>query len=212
MEETTRSSRFASAFMNAAVKSGKKVTASMNPELILTSTKDKFILNTPARDLMGVKPGDHVAIVDLMGVDDEGNQIPQNERFYLAVDYLIGKEPQGAKLDKKGGFSYSGVYSAMLMNDPEVRMCSFDDLTANGKVQQFVSGEGKDRKVRFISNSKIKMPVEVALDGDGEAFVDVELDADGNKAAALYAITGFTFVPHTPQVDSSGEEVAETEE
>ena len=190
-------SRFSS-FVGKAVASGSKVSGSAYPQLAVTSTKDKFVLNSKALALMGLSEGSNVVMIDVNR--GEKTTDDHNERWFLTAGWDKGKgNLEGAKIGKNGSFSYAGIYSAMLMDNPEIAEAKPADMV-NAGLGIYRDAEKKEG---FIANRKVYFKVErLAEEGtDGELITEFEV-ASGVKQA-VFALTGYEVAPHTPR---AGEE------
>ena len=198
-------SRFSSNFVGKTVASGSKVGGSAYPQLIVTSTKDKFVLNGKALSLMKLAEGLNVVMIDV----NRGEVTTQdsNARWFLTAGWDKGKGNfEGAKIGKNGSFSYAGIYSAMQMNKPDIAEAKPTDMVAAGL------GIFRDeaKKEGFIATQKVNFKVErlAEEDADGNLITDFEV-APGIKQP-VYCLTELEVVAHTPR--SAEEEEAEIAE
>ena len=187
---------FASRFIGAAVKPGQKAFNSSRPELIASSTKDKFSLNDKAMELMGVKTNDALYFIDLATLN--ANVLPEDkidytrdERFFVAVNYIpVGEtEVAGGKLGKTGVLSYSRVWSAMQIGDSEITSARPEDLIGMGLAVSRGSKKG------CIATQKIAFEVSPLIDEDGNSVHVIE---EGGDAIRLYSLTESRVMAHTP--------------
>jgi hypothetical protein len=184
-------SNFASIFEQGFIPSGKKISGSSRPEIIASSTKDKFVINSRAAALMGLEEGDRVVMSDLSGKPGVESQ---EQRFYITKGFEYGGKPAGAKLGKAFVFSYSGPYGAIMADDVEVKECNTADLVRMGK------GIIKEESGNFVALQKVHM--EVVLVGEASPMKDV-------PPQPIYALTNFEIVEHDPKGISESEEVPE---
>lgn len=192
----SNSTSFSSRFIGAAVKPGMKVFNSSRPELIAASTKDKFNLNDKASELLGVKPGDSLFFIDLATLNasrlpEEKVPFTRDERFFIAVNYIpVGESTvTGGQIGKNGVLSYSRVWSAMMIGDPEITSARPEDLIAMGLAV------GRGTKKGCIATQKISFEVSQLIDEDGNAFHIIE---EGGDAVKLYSLTNSRVMEHTP--------------
>ena len=192
----SNSTSFASRFIGAAVKPGQKVFNSSRPELIASSTKDKFTLNDKAMELMGVKTNDALYFIDLATLN--ANMLPEDkvdytrdERFFVAVNYIpVGEtEVAGGKIGKNGVLSYSRVWSAMQIGDSEITSARPEDLIDMGLAVSRGSKKG------CIATQKIAFEVSPLIEEDGTATHVIE---EGGDAVRLYALIESRVMAHTP--------------
>lgn len=196
-------------FTKGFVESGSKVMQSNRPEVILTSTHNRFVVNDKARDLMGIKTGSKIWLNDMLSLSDDNEQ-----RFFAAVDVAVDGNIKGAVIGKNSGFTYSKVYGAILasignINTKEIK---FEDLERVGLMESRVNEETGNKT--FVATKKIAMEVVKVADDAVVAY-----DESGNEVrAALFMFTNFSEYTHTPQfsnlgneIDEDGEEIAEVE-
>jgi hypothetical protein len=196
-------SRFSSSFVGKAVTSGSKVQGRTFPALTVASTKDKFVLNSKALALMGLSEGSYVVMIDM----NKGNVVTENpnERFYLTAGWDKGKGNfEGAKIGKGGSFSYSGVYSAIIMGKPEISEANIKDMAAAGKGILRVSNAGTpDEKETFIGTQKVEFKVEKLVQPNptaGEPDL-TEFEVSSGVFQTVYALTEQEITAHTPRTD-----------
>jgi len=192
MEKT---SRFSTSFAGKVVASGSKVLGSAFPTLTVASTKDKFVLNPKALALMGLSEGDYVVLIDVNR--GERTTDDPNSRWYLTKGWDKGKGAmEGAKIGKGGGFSYSGVYSAIQMNDPDLSEASVKDMVAAGKGILRDTESGKEA---FIATQKVNFKVEKLVEkGEGEELIDT-FEVAKDVVQKVYALTEMDIVAHDPK-------------
>lgn len=205
-EETPR---FTFAFMNKVAPVGRKVQSSSRPELVATSTKDKFTINEKARLLLNLSDTDKIFMVDqnLYIPAGTGDRLAQDKRFY------IGVAPEGFKnaavVGDTNAFSYSGIWSAMLMNDPEVTEASTADMVRNG----LGILRGKAGK-NYVGTKKVVWEVVpfVQENSDGtttELFPLTPEMEEAGEGVKIYSLINPEFADHTPKSTGGKEEVAE---
>ena len=198
-------SRFSSSFIGKTVASGSKVQGSAFPTLTAVSTKDKFVLNSKALALMGLAEGSNVVMIDL----NRGEVVTENpnERWYLTAGWDKGKgQTEGAKLGKGGAFSYSGIYSAIHMNQPDISEATVKDLVAAGKGILRTTASDKEA---FIATQKISFKVEKLVQ-KGEGDVDVqEFEVAPGIYQKVYALTEYEVTAHDPRNPSEDDESVE---
>lgn len=153
-------------FSNAmAVKSGARVTTN-EAQVIAASTYNHFILTNKAMKQLGVEKGDCVQLFDATNdvacieYDGDGNQLPME----LGKRFFIAKAATGALVDGKGGFSYSGVWGAIHVNDGLNATLSGKDVVAKGLA---IVTKGKISN-NYIATQKVTFELKPVLDEDGE--------------------------------------------
>ena len=191
-------SRFSSSFIGKTVASGSKVQGSAFPTLTATSTKDKFVLNTKALALMGLAEGNNVVMIDL----NRGEVVTENsnERWYITAGWDKGKgQTEGAKLGRGGSFSYSGIYSAIQMNQPDISEASVKDMVAAGKGITRATDGGKEA---FIATQKVTFKVEKLVQkGEGDEDIQ-EFEVAPGIYQKVYALTEYETTAHDPRNQS----------
>lgn len=188
-------SRFS--FVGKTIVSGAKVSTSMYPQLTAVSTKDKFVLNDKACALMGVAPGAYVVLMDANKGGIVNTEDP-NARFYITKGWKVNDSSWvGAKIGKGNGFSYTGVYAAMMLQKPEVDSCKIDDLVDAGKGVFVVSDNGNEN---FIAKQKVIYHLEKLKDEDGNELHEVATD----RFQEVWKLTNVTIEAHEPKTDASG--------
>lgn len=199
-------SMFSGAFSLAGkvAKTGKKVSESLRPELVALSTMNKFALNGKARKLMDIQAaldsGQDVRVVILDAVGQEGVDTVE-ERFFLGVGYTKNSQAVGAKLNKAGEFSYSGIYGTIMAEDVDIEDIPMEDLVRKGVVVKTVTEGGKNS---YISTKKIHMEVAELIDENDDVIdeVPVDEDKDGDPISTkVYALKNFEVIAHNPQGD-----------
>lgn len=198
-------SRFSSSiFLGKTVASGSKIQGSAFPTLIITSTKDKFVLNTKAQALLGVGEGDYVVLIDVNR--GEVTTEDPNARWYITKGWDKGKgQMEGAKLGKGGGFSYSGVYSAIQMNEPNISEATVKDMCDAGKG---ITRETNSGKEAFIATQKVSFKVErlvVAGENEGDAEIS-EFEVATGVTQKVYALTEMDVTDHDPRTFSNDDD------
>lgn len=191
-------SSIASRFMGKSVKSGVKATGSAFPQLILASTKDKFVLNQRALAMLGIEKGSYVVMYDEnLGANPTDDR---NVRFFITRGWVDAKgNPVGAKVGKDGSFSYTGVYSAMLMNDKDITGCTSDDLVRAGKASYAKESEN------FISKTKLFGTLKkVTVDDENGNVID-KFEVSEGRFQEMYVITDIAEEEHVPGVDVDDE-------
>lgn len=154
------------------VKSGQRVTTN-DAQLIVATTLNHFILSNKAMKLLGVEKGDNVQFVDALGdaaciqYDPEGVQIPMElgKRFYILKGDVAAGE--GAKIDAKGGFSYSGIWGAMIINNGVDQAATGKDVVTAGLA---IAVQGK-KSVSYIATQKTTFELKPVLDEEGVAVL-----------------------------------------
>lgn len=204
-------SRFSSSFIGKTVQSGSKVQGSAFPTLTATSTKDKFVLNTKALALMGLSEGSYVVLIDTNR--GEVTTEDSNARWYITAGWDKGKgQTEGAKLGKGGGFSYSGVYSAIQMNVPDISEASVKDMVAAGKGIVRDTNSGKEA---FIALQKVTFNVAKLVEKaatEGEADV-TEFEVAKGIFQKVYCLTDMDVTAHDPRsAEGEDDETADAEE
>lgn len=194
MESVT--SRFSSSFIGKTVQSGSKVQGSAYPTLTVTSTKDKFVLNSKALALMGIGEGGYVVMIDRNR--GEVATTNPNERWYLTAGWNKGKgQMEGAKIGKGGGFSYAGIYSAMQMNEPEISEASVKDMVAAGKGILRTTASDKDA---FIATHKVTFKVEKLVEQGENGEPDItEFPVAEGISQKVYCLTEMDVTDHDPR-------------
>lgn len=191
--------RFSSTFLGKIAPAGRKVQGSSRPEIRATSTKDKFVLNEKARLLMGVEVGSRVIMIDQNLKLGAGERLEQNERFFICP------APEGfdeaALIGDTKAFSYSGVWSAMIMNDPEITEASVDDL-----VRADV-GILRGAKMKNYVGTKIAAGEVIRYTEEDEEGKTVDLFEliEGYPAVPVFRITNIEFKNHDPKSTSDEE-------
>lgn len=204
-------SRFSNSFIGKVVASGSKVQGSAYPTLTVASTKDKFVLNQKALALMGLDEGAYVVMIDSnRGSVTTGDP---NARWYLTAGWDKGKGNfEGAKIGKGGSFSYSGVYSAIQMNDPNIAEASIKDMAAAGKgiLREAEADEDGKKKLTFIATQKVTFNVKRLVEGEeGEEITEFDV-ATGIKQA-VYCLTEMEVVAHTPRTEGDDDDTTPAE-
>lgn len=191
-------------FSKSIVRSGSKTTGSARPELSLDSTFNKFTVNSRARKLLNVVPGDYLLFIDI-----GSNASVAGERYYVTAGFLNKKgEWEGAKIGANSSFNYSVVYSTMLnhaldLNATDVSEIKPRELMDKGLMEERKHKNGKS----FIATKKIFM--EVMPYNDGEA---ITINEELGIVQPIFALTNWIFEEHDPKsakLNDAGEEVEE---
>ena len=182
---------FAEMFVNSAVDAGCRVSSGSTPELIATTTKDKFVLNSVARDVMNLHVGDNVKIIDLLkqGVTDK------NKRFFICKDVTNGQETASAKLGKGFGFSYSPVHAAILATAEDVvsRQVTMSELGDMGLMKEKDNGA-------FVGLKKVIMKlVPLTITTDDGTVVDKFPYFERSELVPMFALTDLKYLDHDPK-------------
>lgn len=199
-------SRFSGSFVGKTVASGSKVQGSAYPTLVVTSTKDKFVLNGKALALMQLAEGMNVVMIDVNR--GEVTTEDSNQRWYLTAGWDKGKgQIEGAKIGKGGGFSYSGIYSAIQMNQPDISEASVKDMVSAGKG---ITRETESGKEAFIATQKVEFKVEKLVQKGPNDEDLTEFEVAPGVFQKVYALTEMAIVDHNPRgVEPTAEEVEE---
>lgn len=180
------------------VKSGQRPTTN-EAQIVVASTLNHFILTGKAMKSLGVEKGDNVQFVDALGdasciqYDADGVQVPMElgNRFYI----LKGEATrgQGAKVDSKGGFSYSGIWGAMIINNGIDQTATGKDVLAAGKA---IAVQGKS-SVTYIATQKTTFDLKPVLDEAGE-----QVTIEGTNFP-IFALVNPKTESSTPKVDET---------
>lgn len=202
----TETGRFSSTFLGQIAPAGRKVLGSARPELIATSTKDKFTFNEKGARLLSIVPGSKVVMIDRnLFIEDAADKLPQNERFFVAKvdDSFEAAGVPTATVGETKSFSYSGIWSAILMNDPMTTEATVGDLVRIG--MGILRGKaGKN----FVGTKKAAMGLVRLMDGDNDMFVLQE----GTNPVPVYRLVDLDIRKHEPKSAGKKAEEAETEE
>jgi hypothetical protein len=175
---------------------------------MVTSTKDKFVLNGKGQALLGLSEGGYIVMLDY----NKGGVLTDNhnERFYLTKGWDKGKGNfEGAKLGKGGSFSYSGVYSAIQMDKPDITEASIRNMVEAGKGIIRKSNEGTpEEKEAFIATQKVSFKVEKlvqpgAQEGDAD---QTEFEVATGIWQEVFALTEYEVIAHTPRTDGKNDD------
>jgi hypothetical protein len=206
-------SRFTS-FTGKTVASGSKVSGSAFPTLMITSTKDKFVLNNKALALMAIATGSYVVLIDMNR--GEVTTTDPNARFFITKGW---EKPngafEGAKIGAGGSFSYAGVYSAMQMNKPDITEATIKDMV---DADLGITREGKDSgKENFIATQKVSYKVErvtnVIKDEEGNEVTVSEFEVAPGVVQQVYALVERTEIEHNPsEIDDDASADATTQD
>lgn len=212
-------SRFGANFAQALIKPGTKVLDSTRAEIVAVSTKDKFTINTPARKIMGLKSGDRIAMFD-----DRALQNPvstnMNDRFFVIPNYKnAAGQVIGSKIGAKNNtFSYSGVWSAIHMNNMDVIAAKPEDLAREGKaIITEYQMKDRDDQLQFdekgrpvmssscIATQRVSFEVQPVLNAEGKNEHFIHFDENGEVipiANEIYALVGMEITSHDPRTDA----------
>jgi len=179
-------------FKAAIVRSGSRSTSESEPLMKLKSSINSFSLNKTAMALLGVAEGERVMLFDTYGQTELDNI---DDRFYIcAAGYKINGVEQGAAINtKSNSFSYSAMYTTMLINDVDVAGVTLVELEEKGLVASRVNVEGKKT---YIANKSITyklLPV-----GDGE-----EVEVADDEARVLFQLVYVREEAHSPRINSN---------
>ena len=155
----------------AVAKSGARVVSNAAAGLVVSSTYNRFILNDKAMKLLDVAEGDYVTMLDMAAdpknfeKDEEGIVIPfeRDERYGI----IKSKEGVGAKVANDGGFSYSGIWGAMMLNDGET---SSADGKAVKEAGLAISTKG-NKGLNYIATQKVTFALSTMPGEDGDAAI-----------------------------------------
>jgi len=184
----------------AVAKSGQRTVSNAAAALQVSSTYNRFILTDKGMKLLDVEEGDYVTMLDMAAdpknfeKDDDGVVIPfeRDERYGI----IKSIEGVGAKVSDDGGFSYSGIWGAMMLNDGET---SNADGKAVKEAGLAITTQGK-KGLNYIATQKITFVLSAMPGEDGEAAV-----VDGSAFHA--ELTGIS----TPVFQLTGSYVEETD-
>jgi hypothetical protein len=197
--------RFSTTFLGQLAPAGRKVLGSSRPELIATSTKDKFTLNEKATMLMGVKEGSQIVMIDKnLYITNPEEKLSQNERFLIAVvDDSFEGIVNTATIGKTKSYSYSGVWSAIVMRDPLITEATKKDLVRAGL------GILRGKNDSYVGLKKVSMELVPYVEGEDTLF---QL-AEGTNPVALYSLINAEVHDHDPKsIGKDGEENGEAAE
>lgn len=156
-----------------------RTTGSSFPEMTISVTKDKFSLNEEALKLMGLNAGDKVVMFDMNQGAEPEDLLPTREgRFYIAKNDF-NDEKRGL-IGKTGGFNYTGIWSAILVGQPNVLGKSNNDLKQMGLVIETVSESG----FTAVKGTK-RFNVEIVPFVDEKGNDTFDIGADEKKAIFL---------------------------
>lgn len=197
------------------VTPGKKVTSGSKPEIITDLGLNKFTMSAKAGNLMGLKSGDYIYIID-NGTD----ATDANDRFYLAKGFEANGKMQGAKLaattktalsDVSLAFSYSPTWGAMLYNDLKVSEVSPIEMEKSGITEEYTTTSGKTNKRALKRAYYDIVPV---LDENNEPMlVPIFEDEDGEIIECeIFQLTNLLMKDVTPLDREEAEEVTEVED
>lgn len=194
-------SRFSTSFVGKTVQSGSKVSGSIHPTLVVTSTKDKFNLNQKGLAYLGATEGSYVVLIDVN--KGEVTTEESNDRFFITLGWKKAAGIEGAKIGKGGTFSYAGVYSAMQLNKPDISEATVKDMVAAGVGITRETPGGADA---FIATQKVTFKIErLVVEGeDGELIKEFEV-APG-VIQPVFCLTERSVDAHDPKEPSGSED------
>jgi hypothetical protein len=195
-------SRFSS-FIGKHVTSGMKSTGSAYPSITASSTKDKFTLNPKAMALMGVGEGSFVVLIDVN--KGEAKVTDSNSRWFITKGWERSKGfSEGAKIGKNGTFSYAGIYSAIMLNDPSITEGSAKDLVDNDKA---IIRETEGGNQACIAKQKVTFKVEQLVEEDEEKNQETEFFVAEGVKQTVYCLTDMDIILHDPKNVSEEDDV-----
>lgn len=193
MEKT---SRFSTSFVGKTVQSGSKVSGSIHPTLVVTSTKDKFNLNQKGLAYLGASEGSYVVLIDVNKGEVTTEQ--PNDRFFITLGWKKPAGMEGAKIGKGGTFSYAGVYSAMQLNRPEISEATVKDMVEAGIG---ITRETPSGNEAFIATQKVTFKIErLVVEEDGDVVNEFEV-APG-VIQPVYCLTERSVEAHDPKAEA----------
>lgn len=189
-------------FKTSVVKAGSKVSGFATPTFSVDTTKDKFTLDSKAMSLMGVIQGSKVVLMDT-------NTADVNNRFYITTGFAVGNEICGAKIGTNNSFSYSKIWSAMLIGEQGITEAKPIDLVKKGLVELRegtkevevkdadgnVTGTKTVNTAAYIALKKMYFEVEQVIGENGETDFEV---ADG-VFQPVFKLTNVTEKAHNPK-------------
>lgn len=191
--------RFSMAFIGKVAPAGRKVQGSNRPELTATSTKDKFTFNEKACRLMGIEEGTEVLMIDQnLYIDKAEDKLPQEKRFYVAVA-PANYPGTTATVGGQKSYSYSGIWAAILMQDPSITEATVADLVrANMGITR---GEGGKS---YVGTKKVAMELVqyIELDEENNVVEYFPLTAamqEANEGVKLYSLVNHEVRDHEPK-------------
>ena len=157
----------------AVAKSGARVVSNAAAALVVSSTYNRFILNDKAMKMLGIEDGDYVTMLDLAADPKNFEKDANGEVVLFEQDSRYGIiksiEGVGAKVAEDGGFSYSGIWGAMMLNDGET---SSADGKAVKEAGLAIATQGK-KGLNYIATQKITFALlPMPGEDDEDAIVD----------------------------------------
>jgi len=213
-------SRFGASFVGALVKPGTKVQESLRPEIMAVSTKDKFVVNAKARQMLNLADDGRIAMLD--AAQNNGQATNMNDRFYVIPNYVTKSGSViGAKLGKGASYSYAGIWSAIMVAKMDVFSAQPEDLVREGKAiireKEAIAKDGtvildKLGKPVIVSNciatQKVHFEVVPVLNEEGVNLHVV--DTEGTEAP-VFALTNMEVYAHEPRENGSDDDETEAE-
>lgn len=186
-------------FSNKKVNSGTKVSAHLNPTLNIGTVKDKFVCDSKCQKLMEIGTGKRVIMIDNK-VEESfmvkiGEVIDSKEaRFLITPGYTKAGKEVGALLGKNAEFSYGVVWSAIIMNKPEITEVAPKDLEA---LELVIRRDTEGGKVSTISNTKISYTVAAIVDAEGiQQFATMDEEEGVEIIVPIFALIDRTEEDH----------------
>lgn len=195
-------SKFSGSFdLLTKVVDTKKVTVSSDPQLVLSPTKDKFNLNQKAMEFLSVAVEDKVIFMDRnKGVTDPTQLVADNERFFIAKN-IYNQDDKKGKIGKTAGFSYVGIYSAILAGEPDKTTLTSTELIGRGLMVSHKTESGTS----YIATKKVTMDL-VPI---GNLLISKAEDANPQP---VFLLTNLVRTDYTPQEVKAVAETAEVAE
>jgi hypothetical protein len=172
----------------------KKVTVSTTAQILLTPTKDKFTLNDKAMELLDLKIGDKIDILDLnKGVTEPSElETDDNNRFLIAKNIYDVSSKKG-KIGDHNSFSYVGAYSAILAGVPNKTALTVKELIGLGvTVERVTTGKDGKSHTSYIATKKVACDIVLV----GESIISKDENADTQP---IYGLTNLVRTTYTPQ-------------
>lgn len=190
------------------VQKVSKILESTSPECTLFTTENKFGINTAARRLMGLDGGDRVIMLDMnIGVNDPNELRDINERFFLAENLIDAKMNKG-KLSKKGDFSYSGCWGAILYNDPAIT-----EIPVRKLVDKEIVIRTKNGKLNsHTSTKKVIFDVKLYTQEDENGNIQDVFDIGAGTPQPIYLLENYREFPHTVETKDDEEAIDSMED
>lgn len=183
-------------FSKAFVKSGSKTTSEASPLIMINSTLSNFKLNQKAMDLMDLKVGDTIGMID--GKKIEGLATDQNDRYYVCANPETG----GAKIGETRAYNHATIYTTMMLNNFDIAECQKDDLIQAGLMVERETPSGAKLWIALKTGKGDLVP---AFDGQ------VVNTGDGGERK-VWMVTNLRFKDHDPKGGENEEEEVEVEE